>query len=432
MLFWSQTAAAPAAGLDFGQDRAPVIQHNSWMNHDTPYSVSALSSPPSALPLEMVEHKGAGHPDTLCDALAENLSIGLCRFYLERFGVILHHNVDKGLLIGGAARPAFGGGELTEPIEVHFAGRATRRFRDVSVPVDELAVELSREWLARHLRFIDPRGVRIIPHIRETSSDLAALFLRHAEGGIPLANDTSVGAGFAPLDRLERAVLAVGRHLGSAEAKRDHPEIGDDVKVMGLRSGNAVRITVACALVGRHVSDLADYFAKKARARVLAMGAAAEAAGGPVEVEVNTADGNTAQSIYLTVTGLSAEAGDDGQVGRGNRVNGLITPYRPMSLEAAAGKNPVTHTGKLYNLLAERIARALVDEISGVEEASCHLLSRIGSPIGEPQVVDLRLRVAPGATVGALSQPAEDVARARLRGAAELWRDVVAGRCPVC
>ena len=75
--------------------------------------------------VEIVERKGLGHPDTICDALAENLSLALSRFYLERFGAILHHNVDKGLLCGGAARPAFGGGEVTEPIEIYLAGRAT-------------------------------------------------------------------------------------------------------------------------------------------------------------------------------------------------------------------------------------------------------------------------------------------------------------------
>jgi S-adenosylmethionine synthetase len=402
------------------------------MNDETPLSISILTSQTSALPLEIVERKGVGHPDTVCDALVENLSIGLCRFYLERLGAILHHNVDKGLLIGGAARPAFGGGELTEPIEIHLAGRATRRFRGVTVPVDELAVELSREWLAQHVRLADPRMVRIVPHVRETSPDLAALFARHAAGGTPLANDTSLGTGFAPLDRLERAVLAIERRLAAPETKRTYPEIGDDVKVMGVRSGDALRITLACAFVGRHVTDLADYFSKKARVRSLAARAASDATGGPVEVEVNTADGDTPDSIYLTVTGLSAEAGDDGQVGRGNRVNGLITPYRSMSLEAAAGKNPVTHPGKLYNLLADRIATALVDAIPAVEEACCHLLSRIGAPIGEPQAVDIRLRLAPDVTIGAVARSAEDITRAKLRAAAELWRDVVAGRCPVC
>ncbi len=388
-------------------------------------SITALEVlAPGAAAHEIAERKGRGHPDSLCDALAENLSIGLARFYVERFGAILHHNVDKALLIGGAARPAFGGGELTEPIEVIVAGRATRRFRGVGVPVEELAVELSRDWLGRNLRNIDPvRDVRIVPRIRETSPDLSALFLRGAEAGVPLANDTSFGVGFAPLDRLERAVLAVEHGLCNAA-----PEIGDDLKVLGVRSAERIELTVACALVGRHVASLADYFAKKENARRLA----AQAAGGDVEVQVNTADGDTEESVYLTVTGLSAEAGDDGQVGRGNRVNGLITPYRPMSLEAAAGKNPVSHTGKLYNLAAERIARRLVEELHGVEEAYCYLLSRIGKPVNEPQLADVRLRLADPRALAALRPGAEQIVRAELRGIVALWRDVLAGRCPVC
>lgn len=391
-----------------------------------------VSPPPDAQPFEIVERKGRGHPDTLCDALVENLSIGLSRFYLERFGAILHHNVDKGLLLGGSAAPEFGGGELLQPIEIYLAGRATRSLRGVTVPVDELAVELSREWITKHLRHVEARHVRIIPRIRETSHELTALFLRHAEGGMPLANDTSFGAGFAPLDRLERAVLAVDRRLGADDTRRACPEIGDNVKILGARTGDALRLTVACAIVGRHVAGLDDYYAKRARVRSLAAGAAAEAAGGAVEVDVNAADGDSIESIYLTVTGLSAEAGDDGQVGRGNRVNGLITPYRPMSLEAAAGKNPVTHTGKLYNLLADRIARSLVDEIPGVGEAHCCLLSQIGSPVCEPRIADIRLRLAAAGMMDVVAPRAREIAGAHLRGAATLWRDVIAGRCPVC
>ena len=390
------------------------------------------SPPPGAAPHELVERKGRGHPDSLCDALAENLSIGLSRFYLERFGAILHHNVDKALLLGGAARPAFGGGALLEPIEIILAGRATRRFRGVTVPVDEMAVEMSREWLRKHIRNIDPaRDVRIVPRIRETSPDLAALFLRGSEGRVPLANDTSFGVGFAPLDRLERAVLEVERILAAAETRSAHPEIGDDVKVMGLRAGERIELTVACAFVGRHVSDLADYFAKKERTRALAADAARKDLGGDIEVRVNTADGETAESVYLTVTGLSAEAGDDGQVGRGNRVNGLITPYRPMSLEAAAGKNPVSHTGKLYNLLAGRIARALTGELPEVTAAYCYLLSRIGSPVSDPALADVVLRLAePGALEG-VRKTADRIVRAHLRDAPDLWREVLEGRCPV-
>jgi len=378
---------------------------------------------PASLPFEIVERKGLGHPDTICDALTENLSRALSRIYLERFGAILHHNVDKALLCGGAVRPAFGGGEVTESIDIYLAGRATASFEGVAIPVDEIAVEESRRWLRENLRHLDAeRHVRIHPHIRPTSPDLAALFLRRREADAPLANDTSLGVGFAPLDELERAVLAVERRLNSTEVKAAQPEIGEDVKVMGMRSGRDISLTVACALVGRHVADLDDYMRKKARVRDIA----AAAAGG-AEVALNTADGDTADSVYLTVTGLSAEAGDDGQVGRGNRVNGLITPYRPMSLEAAAGKNPVTHVGKLYNLLANRIARALVAEVSGVQECYCYLVSRIGRPITEPQLVDLKLRLEDPAALAALRPRAEEIARGELAGVTTLWRELLEG-----
>ena len=386
--------------------------------------VGTLESPsPASLPLEMVERKGLGHPDTICDALTENLSRALSRVYLERFGAILHHNVDKALLCGGAARPAFGGGEVSEPIDIYLAGRATASFDGVAIPVDEIAVEESRRWLRENLRHLDAeRQVAIHPRIRPTSPDLAALFLRGQKAGAPLANDTSLGVGFAPLDDLESAVLAVERKLNSVAVRAAQPEIGEDIKVMGLRSGRDRTLTVACALVGRHVADLDDYLRKKARIRDIA----AEATQG-AEVALNTADGDTADSVYLTVTGLSAEAGDDGQVGRGNRVNGLITPYRPMSLEAAAGKNPVTHVGKLYNVLANRIARALVAEVSGVQEAYCYLVSRIGRPITEPQLVDLKLRLGDPADLAAVRPRAEELARGEIAGVTTLWHELLEG-----
>ena len=83
--------------------------------------------------VEIVERKGLGHPDTICDALAEQLSIALCNFYQERFGLLLHHNVDKVLLWGGIARPAFGGGKVLAPSEIFLAGRATQEFKGVQI-----------------------------------------------------------------------------------------------------------------------------------------------------------------------------------------------------------------------------------------------------------------------------------------------------------
>ena len=60
-------------------------------------------------PTEFVERKGVGHPDTICDRAAEELSIALSEYYMERYGRILHHNVDKCVLAGGQSKVYFGG-----------------------------------------------------------------------------------------------------------------------------------------------------------------------------------------------------------------------------------------------------------------------------------------------------------------------------------
>jgi S-adenosylmethionine synthetase len=244
---------------------------------------------------------------------------------------------------------------------------------------------------------------------------------------MPIANDTSFGVGFAPLDTLETAVLATASTLNSRETKATHPFIGEDLKVMGVRHGPEIELTVACALVGRHVASLADYASKKHRIHTLALDAARAIADSALRVLVNAADGDTPESVYLTVTGLSAEAGDDGQVGRGNRVNGLITPYRPMSLEAAAGKNPVAHVGKLYNVMANRVAHAVVMEVPEVDEAYCYLLSRIGHPIADPPLFELKVRPKEQMRLDALAPRIRDVAHSTFARIDSLWREAASG-----
>jgi S-adenosylmethionine synthetase len=350
--------------------------------------VHELSGPSAARgEVEVVERKGLGHPDTLCDLLAEELSRGLCAFYRERFGRILHHNVDKVLLWGGAARPAFGGGEVSAPFEVYLAGRATTEHEGVAVPLEELAAEGSRALLGRHLHALDvERHVRVHCRVRAGAAELVDVYSRS------LANDTSCGVGYAPLTPLERVVLAVERRLNAPETKRVHPALGEDVKVMGVRRGRAIELTISCALIGRHCADLAAYLAAREVAASLALAAARAETELDTGVVVNAADAPERGALFLTVTGTSAEAGDDGEAGRGNRANGLITPYRPMTMESVAGKNPVTHVGKVYNLAAGRVAEALVAGLEGVEEAECRLVSRIGHPVDDPWLVDIVLR----------------------------------------
>lgn len=357
--------------------------------------------------VEVVERKGVGHPDTICDALAEQLSRDLSVAYRARFGTILHHNVDKTLLSAGRSAPAFGGGRVEAPIEIYLAGRATAEAGGETIPVAEIAVEGARRWLATHLHALDvDRHVRIHPRLHPGSADLRGLFAA-ARAGVPRANDTSIGVGYAPLSPLERLVLAVEHAVVAQADPGQRPAWGEDVKVMGVRIGDRVRLTLSCAMIGAHLPDLEAYLGEKSALEALALETAAGFGFAAVEVAVNAADRPDLGEVYLTVTGTSAEAGDDGQVGRGNRINGLITPGRPMSLEAAAGKNPVSHVGKIYNVAAQAIARRLVADLPEVLYAECLLVSRIGAPITTPAVAEVRLALADPAALPDLSAPVE-------------------------
>ncbi len=380
--------------------------------------------------IEIVERKGLGHPDTICDALAEKLSAELCKFYYEKFGFVLHHNVDKNLLVGGSALPRFGGGEVTEPIEIFLAGRAIKEYKGVKVPVDEIAVEGAKEWLKENIHAIDPeKHVRIHTYIRPGSVDLVDIYMRQLKEGLPLSNDTSFGVGYAPFDDLENVVYHVEKRLNDKEFKKTHPEVGEDIKVMGVRVGEKIKITIACAFVDRFVKDINDYVEKREKVRKTALEVAKEFTEREVEVDINTGDDVENANVYITVTGTSAEAGDDGEVGRGNRVNGLITPYRPMSLEAAAGKNPITHVGKLYNITANEIAKEVVKEISEVEEAYVYMVSQIGKPVNQPLAVDVKVRSSQPSS--SFQKRVEEIVNEKLVEMKDIWKRLVSGEITV-
>jgi S-adenosylmethionine synthetase len=342
--------------------------------------------------VELVERKGLGHPDQIADSVAEELSRRLSLYYLEEFGEILHHNVDKTLLVGGQARPQFGGGEVITPILIIHAGRATNIVNYDGklryVPVARLAIEATKEWFSKNMRFLDPeRHVVVDNKVNPGSADLVSLFER-GKKVVPLANDTSFGVGFAPLTPLEKTVLEIEKTLNSSQFKRRVPESGEDIKVMGLRRGNDYVITVAAAVVAPLTKNYEHYQAIKAAIAEEALRVAQKNLNSSrIQVFVNTADKDESNA-YLTVTGTSAEQGDDGAVGRGNRANGLITPNRPMSLEAVAGKNPVSHVGKIYNIASQRIAEKIVKELD-VKEVYVKMLSQIGRPIDDPLQIDI-------------------------------------------
>ncbi|TNE55538.1 MAG: S-adenosylmethionine synthase, partial [Sphingomonadales bacterium] len=335
---------------------------------------------------------------------------------------------DKALLWGGSARPIFGGGEVKQPFEFFIAGRATDAFDDMKVPVEELFHEAATTWLRQHMHALDPTSHAVFHTLtRSGSPDLVDLFLRQRSAGSALANDTSLGVGYAPLSELETVVLRVEQYLNSPAVKADHPEIGEDIKIMGVRKADTIHLTIGCAFVDRFLAGMQEYCAAKAHVGEMARTVGRRHTDREIVVTVNAADDIAAESVFLTVTGTSAESGDDGEAGRGNRVNGLITPYRPMTMESIAGKNPITHVGKLYNLAAGQIAHALVEQMPEVIEAQCFLVSEIGKPINEPQVVDIKLRLRDPARLQDARHQAQEIAADQISHLDQIWLQSLSG-----
>lgn len=381
------------------------------------YVCQATYPPMDTRPIEMVERKGTGHPDTICDSVAEELSRALCRYYLDNCNHILHHNVDKALLVGGQTEVGFGGGRILEPIRLILAGRASVFAGEKAVPLDEIAMSSARGWLREHLPHLPDDGIVIEYLLRPGSVELCRIV--EAEAPVaPKANDTSLGVGHAPLSETERLVLAVEPVVAQFEP------IGQDVKIMALRRQERIDLTIAAAFIASLTPDEETYLEVKHDLARRVEEVAAQLTGRKVTVWVNTADIPEEGSYYLTVTGTSAEAGDDGQVGRGNRVNGLITPFRPMSLEAAAGKNPVSHVGKIYNVMASMIARKLSESTEGIDVA-CYMLSQIGKPITDPMAVYIEVA---GAETGDVQQQAAEVVDEVLGSWREIQRGFVEGQ----
>ena len=212
--------------------------------------------------VEIVERKGTGHPDYLCDSIMESISIALSKEYVREFGTILHHNIDKGLLAAGRVEKRFGGGRVLAPMELTIGDRATFSVGKKKLPVADIAVDAAQAWLKRNMRFVDPKKhvkYRIV--LAPGSEELTDIFAR--SGRVRVANDTSAAVGYYPLSPCEQVVFGMERHLNSPRFKQKHPETGEDIKVMGLRTGHVLDLTVAMPLICRSIRSEDDYFEKK-------------------------------------------------------------------------------------------------------------------------------------------------------------------------
>jgi S-adenosylmethionine synthetase len=212
--------------------------------------------------VEIVERKGTGHPDFMCDSIMDAISVSLCKEYMKTFGTILHHNIDKGLLAAGRTRKAFGGGRVIKPMELIMGDRATFRAAGKKIPVADIAIDAARKWVRGNLRFIDPeKHLKYRVVLAHGSEELTDIFLR--PGRVRPANDTSAAVGYYPLSPTEKVVLELEIYLNSKKFKDKFQETGEDVKVMGLRRGDMLDLTVAMPFIAKYIKSEKEYFEKK-------------------------------------------------------------------------------------------------------------------------------------------------------------------------
>jgi S-adenosylmethionine synthetase len=352
--------------------------------------------------VELVERKGIGHPDSVADALAEEVSRSLCKMYKKEFGTVLHHNTDETQIAAGQAAPRFGGGCIVDPSFILLVGRATTHIDDVktkdivSLPCKPVALKAARAYLRKTFPNLDVESdVVVDARLGQGSDDLRGVY----KSSKILANDTSFGVGYGPYSITDLLTLRTEEYI-NGKMKKDLKETGQDVKVMCSRIDDTITMTVACAMIDKYLDDASHYQAaieqmkEKITQNSLDIIGNNKYNGGKdykYKLDINTGDNYKTGNYYLTVTGMSQEMGDDGSVGRGNRANGLITPYRPMSMEATSGKNPITHIGKIYNIMSKLIADDVSKKIEPDVEVRVRILSQIGKPVSSPLTCSVQL-----------------------------------------
>lgn len=388
-------------------------------------------------PLEVVERKGVGHPDTICDGIVEEFSHQLATAYWKKFNDIYHYNVDKAFLRAGRVEQMWGGGKILKPMLLILGDRATWAAGDETIDVGEIGISSAKKWIRENLgslhNILNPdKDIVYQVEIEQGSKELSFILnekintkrettIKYSEKGeMPKSNDTSATVGYAPLTKSERMTYRIERYLNSKEFKKDHMEVGEDIKIMTIRRKNQYDITAAVAFVDRFVKSEEDYFLKKEKLK----GELEEYIkrefldGEDLELSLNALDkkGKGLNGVYLTVTGTSAEDADSGEVGRGNRVDGLISLNRPASNEAAAGKNTISHVGLIYNVLSFDMAHQLHEEFfeKGLDEIYVWMVSQIGRSVDSPKNVTAQLIMKPGVSVDSIREEVEEAIQKKL------------------
>ncbi len=352
---------------------------------------------------EVVERKGIGHPDNLCDAVAEKISADYSKYCLKKYGFILRHMVDKIAILGGSSKVSFGHGEMTSPIRFLLNGRFTYRFKEEKIDYLNIVNKVVKDHFENIFPLLDTdKWLKVIDNTHfsqgpgvvysedgTTKNERSQFFLvsddksmKHHNNGFR-SNDTSTTVSYYPLSDLENMVIMSEKFLDSPDFKKTHQYVGTDIKVMGKRVKKNIELTLCVPFIAEFTPDQNFYINKlKTLKDLIIETLKKEFSGYSINIFLNTRDNFGNQDVYLTAIGSAVESGDEGAVGRGNRSNGVIPFTRNMSSEAPCGKNPVYHIGKIFTVIGDLIAEEIYESL-GVE-TTVYLTSQMGRDMNDP------------------------------------------------
>lgn len=359
---------------------------------------------------EVVETKGKGHPDNICDTLAEKISANYSKYCLKKYGVVLRHMIDKLSILGGGSIVKFGGGKMISPIRILINGRFTDRINDKKIDYMAIVEKTIKTYFKELFPLIDiendlliidnthhNEGPGVVYSEDNTTKNERKKFFEVTEkndfqrhNNHFRCNDTSTTVSYYPMSNLEQVVLDIEQTLNSKNYKKKHPWVGSDIKVMGMRKNQKIEVTSCIPFISLYVKNLDDYieklnYIKKDIEQIIRK----KFIDNDFEIYLNTRDNYENNDLYLTVIGSAVESGDEGAVGRGNRSRGVIPFSRNFSMEASCGKNPIYHTGKLFTAIGDEISKIIYEKYKIENVVFC--TSKMGDDIENPWNVSVEL-----------------------------------------
>lgn len=383
---------------------------------------------------ETVERKGLGHPDTIADSLAAQISQAYSRYTINHCEkLILHHQIDKLMVMGGKTKVYFRGGEFLKPIRIIVAGRITYSYKNRKIPVDDILRGTVRKYFKELFPLVDFTKNVVIKNLLTnypgpgtmslSKGAIASMFSPQNKKQVRgyeklVANDTSYCTAYSPYSDLEKAVISIEKFLNSTLMKRRFSWLGSDIKIMAVRNHKDISITMCIPQIAKYVSSLKQYKQNlKIIGQIIDNKFKSFLPKYSVEISLNTKDDYKKMNIYLTVSGASL-SGDIGVVGRGNRTNGLITSNRPMSLEGTNGKNPRYYSGFIYAVASKKISNQLYNKTG--EPNIVEIVSQNGGLLSKPW----RIRVISAADKNIIKTIVEE----NLLKIKDITKDFIKGR----